>query len=178
MPGAGTRVARRSDAAAIAGVHGRSWSAAYRELMPASVLRGMTLEGSTSAWDERLAEPAGRPTFVAEDECGAVVGFLALATPARDDDATRVTAEITALYVDPPSWRGGVGNVLLATALDRLRREGFETAILWVLVGNGPARRFYERYGFVADGTVVAHEPPGAPTPSGLRAERMRASLV
>jgi GNAT superfamily N-acetyltransferase len=178
MPGAVTRAARRSDAAAIAGVHGRSWSAAYRELIPPSVLGGMTLEGGTRAWDERLAEPAGPPAFVAEDDAGSIVGFVALAMPARDDDATPLTAEITALYVDPPSWRGGVGSALLATALDRLRRDGFETAILWVLVGNEPARRFYERYGFVADGTVVAHEPPGAPSPSGLRAERMRAELV
>ena len=178
MPEAVTRLAQRSDAAAIAAVHGRSWSVAYRELMPAPWLHGMTLEGSTSAWDERLAEPAGRPAFVAEDGAGSVVGFVALATPARDDDVTPVTAEITALYVDPPSWRGGVGSALLATALDRLRREGFETAILWVLVGNEPARRFYERYGFAADGTVVAHDPPGAPSPSGLRAERMRASLL
>jgi GNAT superfamily N-acetyltransferase len=178
MPGAVTRVARRSDAAAIAGVHGRAWSAAYRELMPEPWLHGMTLEGSTTAWDERLAQPERRPTFVAEDEAGSIVGFVSLATPARDDDVTPETAEIAALYVDPPSWRAGVGAALLETAWERLRREGFENAILWVLVGNEPARRFYERYGFVADGTVVDHDPPGAPAQSGLRAARMRAALI
>ncbi|HLV58951.1 MAG TPA: N-acetyltransferase, partial [Natronosporangium sp.] len=47
-----------------------------------------------------------------------------------------------------------------------LRAQGLETVRLWVLEENAPARRFYERYGYVADG--VRHyfrvtEPDGTP---------------
>jgi ribosomal protein S18 acetylase RimI-like enzyme len=34
----------------------------------------------------------------------------------------------------------------------RLRRDGFEEAILWVLTGNQQAIEFYEGAGFEADG--------------------------
>jgi ribosomal protein S18 acetylase RimI-like enzyme len=40
----------------------------------------------------------------------------------------------------------------LGKALDRLRKDGFEEAILWVLRGNRQAIAFYERAGFGPDG--------------------------
>jgi ribosomal protein S18 acetylase RimI-like enzyme len=143
--------------------------------VPNTVVRRAT-SGST-AWSERLAHPAGRPTIVAADGAGVVVGFCALAEPTSGEGESSTTAEITALYVDPPSWRSGIGSALLACARARLQGEGFETVILWVLVGNESARAFYEDHGFEADGAVVEHEPPGARAPTGLRAERMRAPV-
>jgi ribosomal protein S18 acetylase RimI-like enzyme len=171
------REAEPSDSQEVAGVHVRAWATAYRGLMPEEVLDAMTLERRAATWRERLAEPSVGPTSVAVDRGGAIVGFCALATPTRDDGESADTAEVTALYVDPSSWREGVGSRLLTTALERLRADGFATVILWVLVGNAPARAFYERHGFAADGAVFDHEPPGTRSPSGLRAERMRMTL-
>jgi GNAT superfamily N-acetyltransferase len=168
------REAERSDSEAIAAVHVRAWATAYSGLMPEEVLAAMTLERREATWRERLAEPSAGPTIVAADGDGTIIGFCALATPTRDEGEAADTAEVTALYVDPASWRGGVGSRLLATALERLRAEAFATVILWVLVGNLPARTFYERHGFAADGAVFDHDPPGTRRPSGLRAERMR----
>lgn len=40
----------------------------------------------------------------------------------------------------------------MARADDRLRALGFERAVLWILVGNDPAERFYRSLGWLPDG--------------------------
>ena len=55
-------------------------------------------------------------------------------------------AELSQLYLDP-GWRGrGLGDRFVTLAKER-RPEGLE---LWTFQVNRPARRFYERHGFVA----------------------------
>ncbi|MEE1940433.1 GNAT family N-acetyltransferase [Streptomyces sp. TRM 70361] len=55
-------------------------------------------------------------------------------------------AELEQLYLDPP-WRGrGLGD-RFAELAKRRRPQGLG---LWTFQVNGPARRFYERHGFVA----------------------------
>lgn len=87
--------------------------------------------------------------LVAERE-GAVAGFLAML------DGERVEH----LYVDPTSFRRGIGRALLERAKERMP-GGFR---LWVFVRNERARRFYERYGLElveeTDGADnMEHEP-------------------
>ncbi|MGW6709811.1 GNAT family N-acetyltransferase [Streptomyces sp. NPDC054956] len=66
---------------------------------------------------------------------GSVIGLLVL-----DGE------ELEQLYLDP-SWRGrGVGDRIVELA-KRQRPDGLR---LWTFQVNGPARRFYERHGFVA----------------------------
>ena len=86
-----------------------------------------------------------------EDE--AVVGFCHF-SPTRDDDAARATGEVTAIYLLPSHWRRGGGSRLLARAVEALTAAGFRRATLWVLDGNCRARRFYERHGWHADGSI------------------------
>jgi ribosomal protein S18 acetylase RimI-like enzyme len=69
--------------------------------------------------------------------------------------------EIYALYVDPGRYEGGVGRMLMAHARRRLKEQGFEAAVLWVLQGNERAASFYEREGWAADGVVREEQPYG-----------------
>ncbi|MEV8550455.1 GNAT family N-acetyltransferase [Streptomyces glaucescens] len=55
-------------------------------------------------------------------------------------------AELSQLYLDPARRGRGLGDRFVALAKER-RPEGLE---LWTFQVNGPARRFYERHGFVA----------------------------
>lgn len=57
-----------------------------------------------------------------------------------------------ALYVDPNHWGEGWGAALVGAARARLSSVGFDTAVLWMLVGNTRAARFYERDGWCMDG--------------------------
>ena len=60
--------------------------------------------------------------------------------------------ELYGIYVHPDWWNRGVGRILISDARDRLAHLGFDEAVLWVLVGNVRAERFYEKDGWRSDG--------------------------
>ena len=144
------RDAAPGDAAAIACVHVRSWQSAYRGMIADEILDGLSIARRTSDWRERLQGPASGDavafTLVAELG-GELRGFCGVRRLDEDADAT-----IAALYLEPAYRRAGIGSALLGAALQRLRDAGRDDVVLWVLEANHPARAFYARFGFVADG--------------------------
>ncbi len=66
-----------------------------------------------------------------------------------------------AIYVHPAAWGRGVGSVLLRDALERLRGDGYADVVLWVIDGNRRAIAFYERFGFVRNGSLHHREMHG-----------------
>ena len=55
--------------------------------------------------------------------------------------------ELFAIYVLPERQATGIGRRLWQAAAEHLVGLGFEELAIWVLAGNGPARRFSERQG-------------------------------
>ena len=78
-------------------------------------------------------------------------GF-ATTSPSRHPDFLKY-GELCALYVDPRHWGRGLGVALVTAARTNLVTLGFRTAILWVLVGNVRAERFYLNDNWMPDGT-------------------------
>jgi GNAT superfamily N-acetyltransferase len=157
------RPATAADVPAIATVRIRSWQAAYRGAIPQDYLDSLDV-------DAEAARRADRPLdgqYVAELN-GAVVGWVHVG-PYRADEGEQVPGpscgEVSAIYALPEVWGRGVGWALMTTGLGELRRLGLSPVLLWVLVANEPARRFYERAGFRADGLVVDFEVGGATLP-------------
>jgi len=65
------------------------------------------------------------------------------------------------MWVSPGFRRHGVATDLMKNVLRRLLSRGFVTIWLWVLDGNEPARRLYEKCGFTSTGlTQSAHRRP------------------
>ncbi len=60
-----------------------------------------------------------------------VVGFAAVAP-----------GQVLALEVEPRHQRGGHGSRLLAAAVDRLRRDGADEVVTWVLDGDAAREAF------------------------------------
>jgi GNAT superfamily N-acetyltransferase len=153
------RRASERDAGAIAGIHVRAWHAAYRGLVPDEVLERFSVERWERTWHGILGDAAGRSfTLIAELENRAV-GFCAVSTPSRDEDAGERTAEVAATYVEPDRWRHGIGTALMAAALDELRRGDWQEVTLWVFAANDQAQAFYRRFGLETDGAEREHEP-------------------
>jgi GNAT superfamily N-acetyltransferase len=151
------RTAEAVDAEAIAKVQVESWRAAYRGLMPDELLDGLDTANRAAAIWRQVCNGAGWATLVVEDG-GAVLGFCHVC-PARDADLnSRVTAELTAIYVDPIVWGRGCGRLLCERAVAEARQRGATSMALWVLEGNDAARGFYERLGFLADGAKKTDE--------------------
>lgn len=95
-------------------------------------------------WRARLASPRA-VTLVATDG-GAHVGLIVVA------DVDDETAGIYAVWVAPAARGRGVGDALLAAAIDEARRRGRARAVLDVGVANAPARALYRRHGFAPTG--------------------------
>jgi ribosomal protein S18 acetylase RimI-like enzyme len=96
-------------------------------------------------------------TVLAEDPDAGAAGFATYG-PYRvnghnDSELDPSIGEVLAIYVDPDRQGRGAGRALMDAAVAELRRDGVTEVRLWVLTENAAARAFYERYGFVADGT-------------------------
>lgn len=158
------RAEELEDAEAIAGVHVRGWQVGYAGLMPPEVLQRLNV----AAWAQRrrdlgTADPE-QPfrTLVALD-AAQVVGFATVGPYRNDqdrDDVDPAYGEIVGLFVDPPHWHRGTGQVLLAAARAALVARGWSEYRLWVLAGNRRARQFYERAGLALDGARSTYPVP------------------
>jgi ribosomal protein S18 acetylase RimI-like enzyme len=119
--------------------------------MPDEYLDGLSIEERSNLWAEVLqGEPRPKSAwFVAENDEGAVIGFVTVG-PA-DGDPDREDGEVYALNIDPDHWGLGCGRALLAAGVAALQEAGFAEAKLWVHPGNKRARDFYERAGWLAE---------------------------
>lgn len=161
MKGVIVRAARESDAPGIAGVHVRSGNHAYRTLLPAAYLDSLSIPDSSERWRARLESPALRSVTWTAEVDGAIVGFCHVG-PSPDEGAGEGEGHVYAIYVDPGFDRRGIGGWLIRAGIASLTELGFSEATLSMLVGNDPAREFYEGQGWRADGAVKTEELSGA----------------
>ncbi|HTW41839.1 MAG TPA: GNAT family N-acetyltransferase [Solirubrobacteraceae bacterium] len=165
------RDATPEDAHEVAGVHVRAWQAAYRGLLPDEYLDALRAE-ERAVHHSFGAEDEDAPRTIVAVRSAAITAFASYGR-SRDVDAADA-GELFALYVDPPHWSAGTGSLLMTEVEARLRGQGLREAVLWVLVGNEQAERFYRARGYRRDGGH-RHERPW-----GVNAEviRYRRSLV
>jgi len=150
------------DLAAVASLHALSRQATYRGIVPAWALRATTAKRLHRTWAERVTrEQATHRLFVAEagGAAGAEAGgeLCGFSYVGPGDDVERVppdTGVLYAIHVRPTAKGMGIGSALMDLCLRTFAEWRYTRAILWVLEGNDPARRFYERKGWRHDGTV------------------------
>lgn len=152
------RAATPADADAIESIRVRAWRAAYRHVFPPAELDSMQVDGTR--WRERLSGPPAGWAILVADRDDEVIGFTALG-PSRDGAPV---GELYAIYVDPDAWSTGAGRALIR-ATEEVLAEEFEEATLWVLEENPRARRFYEAFGWTADGGRQLFERYGVRAP-------------
>jgi ribosomal protein S18 acetylase RimI-like enzyme len=170
---------RLDDAPALGALHVRAWQRAYRGgLMPDDYLDGLSAEDRVALWRDALAtDPGPRAArFVAEDDDGAVVGFVVVGPVGGDADADE--GEVYALNVDPDVWGRGAGRALLESGVAHLRAAGFGRAVLWVHPGNQRARAFYRAAGWLADGAMRHEEVLGVSVPEYRYARALGAATA
>lgn len=157
------RPAQVDDAARLADIHLQTWQAAYRDLLSAQYLDGL------SAGVERRAVVLGEAiaslkfsVWVAE-QSGQVVAWASFGS-SRDADAAPSTGELRAINLLPQVWSQGIGRQLWQEVRQQLIAAGFTQAIVWVIQGNQRALGFYQSVGFVQEPdtatTVVENDEP------------------
>jgi GNAT superfamily N-acetyltransferase len=141
------RRATPADALAVATVHVRAWQDGYRGLIADEHLDSLRAEDRAARYTFGGTDPNAPQTVVAEVD-GVVRGFATIG-PCRESGPE--TGELLALHVDPTAWGIGAGRALIADARARLVARGFKESVLWVLVGNERAQRFYRIDGWRPD---------------------------
>ena len=139
------------DALGIAGVQNRTWQHAYAHAFPAEQLASLDDERRAEWWRWLLTDGPKTTHVVVVDGAESVVGFASFG---RTFDEPAQLGELFSIYVLPEASGRGIGRSLMAATLSRLRGDGFEEAILWVLEDNPRTRRFYEEAGWYPDGGV------------------------
>ncbi len=145
------RVATADDAAAIAALEVDNYQHVYRGHVPAAWLAQQTTLRYVPWWRERLLAPDGdAEVLLAFDDAANLLGFGRSGRDRHGPAAIapdRGAGEFQKLYVARGAQRTGVGRALLAAMAARLHHVGYRHARVWVLTGNQPACRFYERLG-------------------------------
>lgn len=159
------READTEDIDAVARLHAESWRTAYRGYYRDAFLDGPVYDDRLSVWRDRLTSPVRNQHAIVAEDGGAIAGFAC----AFGDDDPKWGTLLDNIHVDPERKRGGIGTRLIREIARWADHEypgsGF---YLWVLEGNAPARRFYERLG-AQNAQQAASEPPGGGTVNGLR---------
>ena len=88
--------------------------------------------------------------MVLEDENGVIRGTVAM-KPCPDRETV---CWMKRLYLDPSLHGTGEGERLLEWAYKQTRALGCMRIELWAYVGFSRAIRFYEKHGFVSDGSI------------------------
>lgn len=144
------RRAEPPDAPALAELHQITWRETYPGLLPAQILEGLALPRLYRQWRaDLMAQEADfdQAVFIAEDEDETPVGF-ATCGPARGRGAGELgQGEIPMIYVKASDQGQGLGRGLMLACARWMLMRGMFSGGLWVVRGNGRARRFYERAG-------------------------------
>ena len=137
------RQANIEDASGIARVHVASRLAAYKNIIPDSVLDKQSVKKEEIVWQKVLAEKPER-VFVAIAPKNRIVGFVGFGpSQSRENEG-----EIYAIYNNPDYFRSGTGRLLWEAARDQLVSSGLSTIMALVITENTPSRKFYEGVGF------------------------------
>ncbi|MDJ0768550.1 MAG: GNAT family N-acetyltransferase [Ilumatobacter sp.] len=150
------RPAHREDADGITDAQVAAWRAGYAHVFPESVLYADDFDSTRrefwNAW--RFAPGHRLSVAVGPNDDGAerVLGFASYGPERERARGFTGRGEVWAFYVQPDLWGTGIASALMDHTETRLRAEGFDVAVLWVLDDNPRGRRFYEKHGWQASG--------------------------
>lgn len=136
------RPAVPGDDIAVTAIQVGAWRTTHTQVLGDDVIDALDTLRMREQWAAAISAPPG-PGFAVLVACAGpdVVGFVALAP-----------GQVLALEVGPAHRRSGHGSRLLAAAVDRLRTDGAQELVTWVLDGDEAREVFLAGAGLGADG--------------------------
>jgi GNAT superfamily N-acetyltransferase len=139
------RDAQPEDVYRLAEIHTRTWQSSYRGILGADYLASLCVEDAAQRWRGWILNPRpGQFHLVAESEGGGVVGF-ASGGPGMTQDRKK-WGDLNAIYILEEHQRKGIGSALLRAAAARMKKQGCDGMVSWMLREN-PAGTFYRKMG-------------------------------
>lgn len=132
-------------------VHSCSWQKAYRDIIPESIINSFTPERRAQVFEQAIkTQPEEYYLFQVDN----VPAGIALLYKSHEEIATDDEGEVYAIYFHPDFWGTPATQSGLQFCTNRLKELGYKQAHIWVLAENKRARKFYEKNGFIFDGTT------------------------
>lgn len=141
------RTATPADASDVVDIYVESWNEGFGARMPHMAVSPSRL----SSWRQDLDSKTPTRWWLAEHH-GSAVGFVGI-RPCRDP-CDPALGELDTIAVRPSAWRAGIGRQLMSVALNALRAEGYETAVLWTLNEYRCGESFYVASGWQRTDTL------------------------
>lgn len=171
-PGPLVREMTLADVGRVSQIRVRGWQHAYRGLVPQPYLDALSVAEDAERRRAGFGKARADVVNLVAEQAGQVVGWAALGAY-RDGEVLTEDAELYALYVAPERIGTGLGRALLRESVRRAEAFGYDRMYLWVLKDNVPARRFYERAGFHADGAQEPFDVGGVAVPEVRHVARL-----
>lgn len=137
------------DERSLAYIQTESWKAAFCDILsPETLTRCTNIEKATAMYKRLLDNRIGNGYLLCVDGQPHCIAWW---------DATREAdmpgyAELICIHSLPDRWHQGFGSKMMDTVLQDISLAGYRKVMLWVFEDNWPARRFYEKHGFVTHG--------------------------
>lgn len=131
----------------VSSVYEQSWKSAYKGIIPQSYLDSIPV----GRWASGINKP-DRHNIILTD--GGIIAGTSCFCASRWEKFAEY-GEIVSVYLLPEYTGKGYGRQLMEAAVSGLESMCFKSVLLWVLEENVNARRFYEHFGFTANGEVM-----------------------
>lgn len=148
------RKAELDDASRLAEILIFAKRTAYRQIFNDDHVSFNEMQVLDLALEFRDKESKLENLYVYDD--GIVKGMINWEISDREDPNSPI--EIFELYTDTFFQGQGVGSVLLDNCIEHAKKHACKKIILWVLEKNYPARTFYEKHQFTAEGASKFEE--------------------
>lgn len=154
MPSVSLRLASSDDAADIAHIGGKVFSATFgHSVTPEQMQQFLDEAYTVDATTRDIADP-NKDVVVAVTDEGMILGFALLTRGSSEPCIENVldAVELQRLYVDTPAQGLGLGKRLILEVEDMARKQGFRNVWLGVWEENHRAREVYEKGGYTRVG--------------------------
>ena len=145
------RMAGTDDAPALSKLGAETFTETFGHLYDPSDLATFLLNHDEANWRQELADPEFA-VLLAIDEQGNEVGYAKVGPPHLPFEPRGVGVELRQFYLLAPFHGQGLADQMMQWVIDEAEKRGGDHLYLSVFTENHKARRFYERWGFVAEG--------------------------
>lgn len=136
-----------------------AWQKGFKGILSDELLRNLDKNDFLLAW-RQILKNRERTNYVSLSENDKAVGFVSFGPYDKVKESS--FAEIYGIYVNPLNWRQGHAKSLMERAVSDLEDSRKYAALyLWTMVQNPRAKKFYESFGFISDGSFRTSERNG-----------------
>lgn len=144
-------IASPEDALDMSLIHKKSWTEAYKDLLPSEYLAKFSDSHWVALFERVLPDPSTRAWLLRVDGEPVACAFV---SPSRYQ-GYQGELELQSIYCLPEYRSNGYGRILLEHVISYAEQSMFSTVCAWVLQGNDRAISFYRRMGFVENGSTM-----------------------